>query len=94
MAIYQIISPYDLTWSLLNQFNNVKYEAKVVVNNCKNGDTNIIRTSQPTKLIFGSYSIIGIPKFMKSLAGSKSMEIIGPQIMLITPKVKSEVIRA
>jgi hypothetical protein len=62
-----------------------------VVSNCKNGDMNIIKTSQPMKLAFGSKRIMGMPKFRKSDEGSKSMIIIRPQIAHITRKVKSEV---
>ncbi len=55
---------------------------------------NIIKTSQPIKLAFGSYRIMGMPKFWKSDAGSKSIIIMRPQIAHIIRKVKNEVIIA
>jgi hypothetical protein len=36
----------------------------------------------------------GIPKFLKSALGLKSMEIVFPHIILIIKKVKNEVIMA
>lgn len=54
----------------------------------------IINRTQPTKLAFGSYKSIGIPKFAKSAAGSKSIWAAGPQMMSINMNVKPAVRQA
>ena len=66
----------------------------MVVNSCKNGDTKIMSTIQPMKLARGSYRIIGIPKLAISLAGSKRMDMVGPQIITIQNRVTAEVSKA
>lgn len=80
--------------SFLNRCCKVKYEAKIVVSSCRKGEMNTIRTSHPMKLAFGSYRIIGMPKFLKSDAGSKSRMMVRPQMAHITKKVKNEVMKA
>jgi hypothetical protein len=53
-----------------------------------------IRTIQPMKLARGSYRIIGIPKFARSLPGSKSMLMLGPHSTSIQNSVTAEVSKA
>ncbi|MGV8143275.1 MAG: hypothetical protein ACP5OJ_01500 [Methanothermobacter sp.] len=50
-----------------------------------------MRIIHPMKLIFGSNSIIGIPKFAKSAWGFISMVPTDPHIITIHRKVMSEV---
>ena len=54
---------------------------------CRMGETTIISTRQPTKLILASYNINGCPNRPKSYPGWNSLNTWGPQITVIIIKV-------
>jgi hypothetical protein len=66
----------------------------MVVKSCKTGDITIIKTIQPMKLAMGSYRIIGTPVVARSRPGSKSIDTVGPQMMIIPSRVTDAVITA
>jgi hypothetical protein len=50
-----------------------------------------INTIHPMKLALGSNKINGIPKFARSADGSRSIRVIGPQMISISKNVKHDV---
>jgi hypothetical protein len=66
-------------------------EANADERTCRIGEMTIINNIHPMKLALGSYKIIGIPKLMKSAEGSRSIRVVGIQMMTIRRNVKHDV---
>jgi hypothetical protein len=66
-------------------------EAKADERTCRIGEMTVINNIHPMKLALGSYKISGIPKLTKSADGSRSIRVVGTQMMIMRRNVKHDV---